>query len=214
LKKMLGLCGNQPKTKELYADRGVRGEKQFPRLVCFYLRSRKVHFCAEEALALDSQQAAIAAWGGGVQRAASEEHPRSPFLRAGARRNGARMDGEDKQEAEIDEGRGAFAWRAPEGYVSTGFASRARATLGRQALTEEEEEGEEDQEGEKQGDGKKDGGAAGEVKEDEAEAEKENLSAMKPGVWSDFFEGRLDLRSFVEVPLWDVRQGTFSTHPA
>jgi hypothetical protein len=98
--------------------------------------------------------------------------------------------------------------------VSTDFASRARAILERQAPTEEDEEGEEEQEGKKGGDGEQDGGAAEEVEEDEAEAKEENLSAMKPEVWSDFLEERLDLRSYVEVPLWDVRQGAFSTHPA
>jgi hypothetical protein len=210
--------GGQPKTTELYTERG--SEKMLPRLVCYDLRGRRGSLFIEESPAIDSQQAAISAWNGNVQCIASEEHPRNPFLRAGIQDKGAwaEDDGNEKGEDEEGEEHEDDVWGLEEIVIvntasgSSEFERQAQAMLQRQASSEagSKEAGQVlEEEGENTPENPGDGVDAAEI--DEVE---EAGALRTPEVWSDFLEERLDPQSYLEVPLWDVQQGAFSTYAA
>jgi len=210
--------GGQPKTIGLYEERG--GEEMLPRQVCFDLRGRRGSLFVEESPALDSQSAAIAAWNGNVQCVASEEHPRNPFLRSRVQDKRAWAEDDGNEEGEDEDGddhENKDVWGLEEivsmnaNSASSTRVSQAQAM--RQASSEEFSkeagQGSEEEEGESY---------TKDPEVDVDDTEKENLEEAEtfrtPEVWSDFLEERLDPRSYVEIPLWDVQQGAFSTYAA
>jgi len=197
----------------LYSESGA------PRLAAFDLRGRRGSLFAEEEPPPPDESSLP--WSEGVSMHETELHPRSAF-RKGLSTSGAGGRGddgvEDREKEEERELRDDF-WDGDEtfagaSYSGSSFAERARALL--KGFDREKCDEFDGKEGDGEGDGEipaeaDDALSDGAHKDEAAEHEVVELS---PVVWSDFLEERFRRRSLVEVPLWDVRSGVFSSFGA